>query len=132
MARKYPEVMFDGLHIGKIVRDVINNLKIHHIEAAQMINISPTGIYHRFNNAEYASMYDLITTSIGLKTDILGKVYNELNKRFPQLFNYEAFIDNITKQDSLIQENNRLRKALDDCMEENQDLLKIISRRNSL
>lgn len=132
MARKYPEVMFDGLHIGKIVRDVINNLKLQHIEAAEKINISPTGIYHRFNNAEYASIYDLIITSIGLKTDIFGIVYNELNKRFPQLFNYEAFMNTINKHDSLVQENMRLRKALDDCMLENQDLLKIISRRNSV
>ena len=33
MARKYQEVLFDGLHIGNIVRDVLNNLKIQQIEA---------------------------------------------------------------------------------------------------
>ncbi|MBK7359529.1 MAG: hypothetical protein IPI45_04390 [Saprospiraceae bacterium] len=132
MARKYQEVLFDGLHIGNIVRDVLNNLKIQQIEAGESINISPTGIYHRLKNPEYASIYDLIKTSIAIKTDLLGIVYNELNKRFPQLFNYQSFTDALVKQDSLIQENNRLRRELEICTEENQDLLKIISRRSSL
>jgi hypothetical protein len=109
MSRNYPEVEFDGLHIGQIIQKTIESKGLEYSWVSKKLSISATGLYHRIKNPTYSDIYDVIKMSLVLETDLLALIYNEVHRRLPKLFSYEILGSNHPENISLQEEMNKLK-----------------------
>lgn len=120
MARNYPKVEFDGLHIGQLIQKTIDSKGLEYSWVAKKLSITATGLYHRLKNPVYSDFYDIISMSKVLETDIIGLIYNQLHKSLPKIFNYEIYGTDHP-------ENSSMQEKIDQLVAENKSLYELVS-----
>ncbi|MBK6861017.1 MAG: hypothetical protein IPK91_02550 [Saprospiraceae bacterium] len=91
MNKTQPNPEYFGLHIGELVKKLVEEKGYSHRYIATKMGISYTGSHHKYANPIYGSIYDLIKISQILNADIIGLIYNEIHVRYPELFAYKEF-----------------------------------------
>jgi hypothetical protein len=120
MSRNYPEVEFNGLHIGQLIQKTIDSKGMEYNWVAKKLSISATGLYHRIKNPTYSDIYDVIKLSEILDVDLLGLIYNEVHARMPKLFSYEIFTTSHPESVSM-------KDTIDKLTAENKSLYELIA-----
>ncbi len=61
-----------GLHLGKLIKDHIEESKYSQRDIAPKVNISPQGFGHKLDNPSYGTTYELVDISIALGFDFIS------------------------------------------------------------